>query len=100
MKIASSLSSQDGVTGRILRIIAVLALTYFAWILFDLFTHPFSPGSNPVLNPYMFKWLSGINGTFTIVTALFILRRLPGNTIGYILLIFGVGVAGWSGRTN
>lgn len=100
MRIASSQSGKYGATGWTLRILAVLALIYYAWMMFDLITHPFSPGSNPVLKPYLFKWLSGINGTFTIVTALFILRRLPGNTIGFILLIFGVGVAGWSGRTN
>jgi len=100
MRIAPLQSGKYGAAGWILRILAVLALIYYAWMMFDLVTHPLSPGSNPAINPYLFKWLSGVNGTFTIVTALFILRRLPGNTIGFILLIFGIGVAGWSGRTN
>ena len=87
-------------TWHILRIFAGISLVYYAWMMFDLVTHPFSPGNNPVLLPFLFRWLSALAGTFTVVMALYILRRVRGNINGLLLLLFGVGAAGWSLRTD
>ena len=84
----------------LLQVSAVLALLYYAWIMFDLVTHPMNLGSNGAENPYLFRWLSALCGTISVVVAVFILRRLPGNLNAYLLLIFGVGVAGWSLRID
>ena len=68
--------------------------------LLDLLTHPFSPGNNPGSVPFLFRWLSAIAGTFTVIVAVFILRRVPVNINGPLLLLFGVGAAGWSLRMD
>jgi len=84
----------------LLRAVAGLSLIYYAWMMLDLVIHPFSPGSNAGSIPYLFRWLSAACGTYTVVVAVFILRRVPGNTMGFLLLLFGVGAAGWSQRID
>ncbi len=73
-----------------------LSLAFYAWILFDLFTHPVAVGPNAGGN--LFRWLSALAGMITVVTALFIMRRVQGNPVGPLLLAWGVGAAGWSIR--
>jgi hypothetical protein len=85
---------------RILRVIAGLSLVYYTWMMLDLITHPFNAGSNAGSIPYLFRWLSAACGTYTVVVAVFILRRIQGNSIGFLLLLFGVGAAGWSQRID
>jgi hypothetical protein len=79
-----------------LNILLMLALIIWAWLIVDLVLHPFAPGSNagwPI-----FRWLSGLTGTLTVFVALFIMRRVPGNIVGPLLLLYGVGAVIWSGR--
>jgi hypothetical protein len=83
-----------------LRVVAGLSLLYYAWMMVDLVTHPLSAGSNAGSIPYLFRWLSAACGTFTVVVAAFVLRRSPGNFLGFLLLMFGVGAAGWSQRID
>jgi hypothetical protein len=85
---------------KILWLIAALALVFYAWMMFDLVAHPLDAGANPILLPFLFRWLSGFCGTVTVVVALFILRRMPGNFIGLLLLLFGVGATSWSVRLD
>lgn len=84
----------------LLRAALVLSLLYYAWIMLDLVTHLFSPGNNPGTVPFLFRWLSAAVGTFTVVVAVFIMRRVPLNINGPLLLFFGVGTAGWSLRMD
>lgn len=93
-------TNSPGTLKPVLQIVSVIALIYYLWILFDLVTHPFSQGNNPILLPYLFRWLSAMTGTFTVVVALFIIRRVPVNINGQLLLLLGVGIAGWSLRTD
>jgi hypothetical protein len=88
------------VVRQVLWVVASLSLLYFAWMMLDLVTHPFSPGNNLPSIPYLFRWLSAASGTFTVVAAVFIMRRVPGNINGLLLLIWGVGAAGWSLRAD
>ena len=85
---------------RLLWVLAALSLIYYAWMMVDLVTHPMSPGPNPGSVPYLFRWMSAAAGTFTVVVALFIMRRVRGNINGQLLLLWGVGAAGWSHRTD
>ena len=85
---------------RLLWVLAGLSLIYYAWIMLDLVTHPLSPGNNPGSIPYLFRWMSAAAGTFTVVVALFIMRRVRGNINGQLLLFWGVGAAGWSLRVD
>ncbi|MCC7352332.1 MAG: hypothetical protein IT330_01140 [Anaerolineae bacterium] len=77
-----------------------LALVYWVWIVFDLVTHPTSLGSNAEAGGSLFRWLSGLTGTFTVLVALFIVRRVPGNIVGPLLVLWGVGATGWSQRMD
>ena len=84
----------------LLRAAVALSLLFYAWIMLDLVTHPFSPGNNPGTVPFLFRWLSAAAGTFTLVVAVFILRRVPANINGPLLVLWGVGAAGWSLRMD
>ena len=75
-----------------------LSLAFWIWILLDLFTHPDALGPNEGGN--IFRWMSALTGSVTVVTALFIMRRVPQNPVGPLLLAWGVGAAGWSLRVE
>jgi hypothetical protein len=85
--------------GRILLwILVAVSLGCYLYLVIDFVTHPFAPGAQSALGiPYLFRWLSMLAGTCTIVVALFIMRRVRGNIVGPLLLIYGVGDAYWSG---
>jgi hypothetical protein len=91
--------SVPGVVRLLLRVAAGLALLYYAWMIFDLVTHPFSHGNSPGM-PYLFRWLSALTGTFTVLVAVFIMRRVPRSIIGLLLLFWGVGATIWSLRAD
>jgi len=79
--------------------LVAFALAFYTFIAFDFLVHPFAAGANATVGaPYLFRWLSFVTGTFTVVIALFIMVRVRGNIVGPLLLIYGVGAAGWSGR--
>ena len=56
-----------------LKLLLWIALAFWAWMLVDLVTHPLAAGQNEGGN--LFRWLSGLTGLFTVLTALFIMRR-------------------------
>ncbi len=83
----------------LLWMLVAFVLAYYAFIAFDFFTHPFAAGTNATVGaPYLFRWMSFVAGTFTVLVALFIISRVRGNIVGPLLLIYGVGAAGWSVR--
>jgi hypothetical protein len=75
-----------------------LVLAYWLWMLFDLATHPAIAGPNA--GGPVFRWLSALAGIITVLTALFVMRRVPGNLVGPLLLLWGVGATGWSLRSE
>jgi hypothetical protein len=81
---------------RLLRWAAIPALLYAAVILAGLLLHPSAPGIFVSGASLAGRWLSALNGIFTIGVALFVMRRVPGNACGPLLLLWGVGVLGWS----
>ena len=82
MNIPNARTGNAQFASKVVTVIAGLALVYYAWMMFDLLAHPFDAGANAILLPFLFRWLSGFCGTVTVVVAVFILRRMPGNTIG------------------
>jgi hypothetical protein len=76
----------------------ILLLAFWLWMLLDLVIHPISQGPNEGGN--IFRWLSAGTGIFTVLTALFIMRRVPGNQLGLLLLLWGIGATGWSLRSE
>jgi hypothetical protein len=80
------------------RLFIGFSLFLWAWILLDLFTHPVSIGPNEGGN--LFRWLSALAGSATVLTALFIRRKVPDNLVGLLLLAWGVGATGWSLRSE
>jgi hypothetical protein len=75
-----------------------LFLAYWLWMLFDLATHPVAAGPNA--GGPGFRWLSALTGITTVLTAIFVMRRAPGNLVGPLLLLWGVGATGWSLRSE
>ena len=81
---------------RFLRWAAIPALVYAAVILAGLLLTPTAPGIFASGATVLGRWLSALNGLFTIGIALFVMRRVPDNACGPLLLLWGVGVLGWS----
>ncbi len=75
-----------------------LLLVFWLWMLFDLIAHPVSAGPNA--GGPVFRWLSALAGIITVLTALFVMRRVPDNLVGPLLLLWGVGASGWSLRSE
>lgn len=88
----------------LLRAVLVLSLTYYAGLMLDLVLHPWDTSVG--------DWTMGhdqsaanriglaLAGTGIIALAVFVSRRVPGNPIGHLLMIYGVGTAGWSARQD
>ena len=81
---------------RFLRWATIPALVYAAVILLGLVIWPTAPGLIASGATLVGRWLSALNGVFTVAVALFIMRRVPDNACGPLLLLWGVGVLGWS----
>ncbi len=81
---------------RLLRWAMIPALFYAAVMLVALLLHPTAPAVFASGTSLIGRWLSALNGVFTIGVALFIMRRVPDNACGPMLLLWGVGVLGWS----
>ena len=95
----STFAPRPGIGSILPRILIAFAVAYYALVAFDFLTHPFATGANSTVGaPYLFRWLSFAAGTFTVVIALFVMARVPGNIVGPLLLIYGLGAVGWSGR--
>jgi len=95
----SALTPHPGSRSTLPRILVAFAASYYALVAFDFITHPLAAGANAAVGaPYLFRWLSFAAGTFTVVIALFVMARVPGNVVGPLLLIYGLGAVGWSLR--
>jgi hypothetical protein len=78
-------------------VLVATSLAQYVLFVIDFATHPFAPGAQSALGiPFLFRWLSMLAGTFTLVIAVFIMRRVRGNVVGPLLFIYGVGSAYWS----
>lgn len=82
----------------VLRALLVLSLVYFAALALDLVLHPLA--TSAVAGTIADRFVEALTGTGVIVVGAFILRRVPGNRVGPLLLLYGVGVAGWSTRAD
>ena len=82
-----------------LRGLLVLSLILYALLMIDLVLHPLGAGigaSGFSLNAATAeRYISAFIGTGTIVLGIFIMRRVPGNLIGPLLIIWGAGYTGY-----
>jgi hypothetical protein len=76
-----------------------LSLLYYVAMVLDLIFHPLAQG---VGYDAFFeeRFLSVFSGTGVIVVGLFIMRRVPGNRIGPLLIIYGVAGVSWETRAD
>jgi hypothetical protein len=84
--------------GRIfLYVLVVLSLIYYAVLMFDLLLHPLAINIDETIAD---RYLEALIGTGVIIVGAFIWRRVPGNRIGPLLILYGVGVAGYTTRAD
>jgi hypothetical protein len=82
-----------------LRVLLALSLVYYAALVLDLVLHPLGPGVGE--NAFSLgvataeRYISALIGTGTIVVGAFIMRRVSGNRIGPLLIIWGAGYTGF-----
>jgi hypothetical protein len=77
----------------------VPALVFYGIFAYDVFTHPASPGSWD--GTPLFRWLCVlVYAPVTMAFGAFIMRRVPHNVIGVLLILWGVQNAAWSIRTD
>ena len=83
----------------LLRVLLVLSLIYYVAMVLDLVFHPLAQG---VGYDAFFeeRFLSVLTGTGVIVVGAFIMRRVPGNRIGPLLIIYGVAGVSWETRAD
>lgn len=76
-----------------------LSLIYWAWLVFDLMMHPFDAGArSELVTPYLYRWLSGITGSITVIVGLILLRRVRTNLIVLLMILYAIGSTSWSMR--
>jgi hypothetical protein len=84
--------------GRIfLYALVVLSLIYYAVLMLDLVLHPLAINIDETIAD---RYLEALTGTGIIIVGAFIWRRVPGNRIGPLLILYGVGVAGYATRAD
>ena len=83
----------------LLRALLFVSLLYYVAMVLDLIFHPLAQG---VGYDAFFeeRFLSVLSGTGVIVVGLFIMRRVPGNRIGPLLIIYGVAGVSWETRAD
>jgi hypothetical protein len=82
-----------------LRVLLALSLIYYAALVLDVVLHPLAPDSGYAPSAAV-RLLITLAGTGVIVVGAFIMRRVPGNLVGPLLMVYGVGVVGWSTRVD
>ena len=87
-----SVSVRPTLGSYLLRALLALSLIYYAALVLDLVLHPLAQGISED-GPFE-RILEVLTGTGVIVIGAFIMRRVPGNRIGPLLLLYGVGAAG------
>ncbi len=80
-----------------LRVLVVISLIYYAALMVDLLLHPLALNIDETIAD---RYLEALTGTGVIIVGAFIWRRVPGNRIGPLLILYGVGVAGYSTRLD
>jgi hypothetical protein len=75
----------------------VISMIYYAVLILDLLLHPLAINIDETIAD---RYLEALTGTGIIVVGAFIWRRVPGNRIGPLLILYGVGVAGYSTRAD
>jgi len=80
-----------------LRVLVVLSLVYYAALMLDLLLHPLAINIDETIAD---RYLEALTGTGVIIVGVFIWRRVPGNRIGPLLILYGVGVAGYATRAD
>ncbi|HXZ06090.1 MAG TPA: hypothetical protein VEH81_14750 [Ktedonobacteraceae bacterium] len=84
--------------GRLFQLALVaLSLVYYAALMLDLVLHPLAINIDETIAD---RYLEALTGTGVIVVGAFIWRRVPGNRIGPLLILYGVGVAGYATRAD
>ena len=93
-----SVSVRPTLGSYLLRALLALSLIYYAALVLDLVLHPLAQGISED-GPFE-RILEVLTGTGVIVIGAFIMRRVPGNRIGPLLLLYGVGAAGYATRAD
>src|SRR5690349_9906375 len=83
----------------LLRALLALSLLYYAAMVLDLVLHPLAMGVGYDAF-FVERLLSVLSGTGVIVIGMFIMRRVPGNRVGALLVIYGVGSVSWETRAD
>ncbi|HEY6408672.1 MAG TPA: hypothetical protein VIY29_14495 [Ktedonobacteraceae bacterium] len=97
-KTEPSSGSMRSTLGRwFLRVLLALSLVYYAVLVLDLVLHPFETNISGTLAD---RFVEALTGTGVIVVGAFIMRRVPGNRVGPLLILYGVGVAGYATRAD
>jgi hypothetical protein len=82
-----------------LRALVALGLVYYVALVVDLVLHPVGPGV--ALNGFSLgeataeRYIAVLIATGTIVVGAFIMRRVPGNPIGPLMIVWGAGYTGY-----
>ena len=74
----------------LLRAVLALSLVYYAWLVLDLALHPFGLNLD-VDGTGAGRFLWALTGTVLIAVGAFIVRRVPGNSIGPLMITLGSG---------
>ena len=92
--------SVDSVLGSyLLRALLVLSLIYYVAMVLDLVLHPLAQGVGYDAF-FVERFLSVFSGTGVVVVGVFIMRRVPGNRVGPLLIIYGVAGVSWETRAD
>ena len=96
-------TSSDSIHSRLgeylLYALLALSLIYYVAMVLDLILHPLALGVG--YDAYFEeRFLTVAAGTGVMVVGTFIMRRVPGNGVGPLLVIYGVGGAGWETRAD
>jgi hypothetical protein len=83
----------------LLRALLVLSLIYYVAMVLDLVFHPLAQGVGYDAF-FVERFLSVLSGTGVIVVGVFIMRRVSGNRIGPLLIIYGVAGVSWETRAD
>lgn len=81
--------------------LTAFSLAFFALCVADLVLHPLAGSDAPSLlgdNGLAFRWLGMAAGTFSLAVGLFVVRRVPGNPIGSLLVAWAAGNTGFTLR--
>ena len=88
----SALPTRPSLLYKFLFVLMIPALVYFGALIVDLFVQPVPPHA-VALNPVFALFNGLVIAPATLLVGLLIIRRVPGNVIGPMLVIFGMEIA-------